>query len=55
MSKNGPEEIDATPEDYDRVVAWCYEHRYLDDDRFAASFSPAAAAKAMALRASARS
>ena len=27
MSKNGPEEIDATAEDYDRVIAWCYEHR----------------------------
>jgi len=38
MSKNGPEEIDATAEDYDRVVAWCYEHHYLDDDRFASRF-----------------
>lgn len=28
MSKNGPEEIDATAEDYDRVVARCYEHHY---------------------------
>ncbi|MDU2023663.1 MAG: recombination regulator RecX, partial [Leclercia adecarboxylata] len=34
MSKNGPEAIDATAEDYDRVVAWCYEHSYLDDTRF---------------------
>ena len=38
MSKNGPEDIDATAEDYDRVVAWCYEHHYLDDGRFAARF-----------------
>lgn len=38
MSKNGPEEIDATAEDYDRVIAWCYEHQYLDDDRFVSRF-----------------
>ncbi|AEN66124.1 Regulatory protein recX [Enterobacter soli] len=38
MGKNGPEEIDATAEDYDRVIAWCYEHQYLDDDRFVARF-----------------
>ncbi|MFS9383163.1 recombination regulator RecX [Citrobacter sp. ANG330] len=38
MGKNGPEEIVATPEDYDRVIAWCYEHQYLDDDRFIARF-----------------
>lgn len=38
MGKNGPEEIDATAEDYDRVIAWCYEHQYLDDDRFIARF-----------------
>jgi regulatory protein len=38
MSKNGPEEIDATAEDYDRVIAWCYEHHYLDDERFASRF-----------------
>jgi regulatory protein len=37
------------------VVAWCIENRYLDDDRFVASLSPAVAAKAMARRASARS
>ncbi|MRS89415.1 recombination regulator RecX [Enterobacteriaceae bacterium RIT714] len=34
MGKNGPEQIDATAEDYDRVIAWCYEYRYLDDTRF---------------------
>jgi len=38
MTKNGPEAIDATAEDYDRVVAWCYEHSYLDDARFVARF-----------------
>ena len=29
MGKNGPEEIDATAEDYERVIAWCHEHGYL--------------------------
>ena len=38
MSKNGPEQIDATAEDYDRVIAWCYEHNYLDDSRFVSRF-----------------
>ncbi|WP_436858652.1 recombination regulator RecX [Citrobacter tructae] len=38
MGKNGPEEIDATTEDYDRVIAWCYEHSYLDDERFISRF-----------------
>ncbi|MCU6668465.1 recombination regulator RecX [Enterobacteriaceae bacterium H4N4] len=38
MTKNGPEAIDATAEDYDRVIAWCYEHSYLDDTRFVARF-----------------
>ena len=38
MGKNGPEEIDATPEDYDKVIAWCIESRYLDDDRFVQQF-----------------
>ncbi|WP_239519981.1 regulatory protein RecX, partial [Enterobacter kobei] len=38
MGKNGPEEIDATAEDYERVIAWCYEHGYLDDSRFVARF-----------------
>ncbi len=51
MGKNGPEEIDATEEDYERVIAWCHEHGYLDDSRFvAASLSPAVAAKVMDLR-----
>ncbi|URN98415.1 recombination regulator RecX [Leclercia adecarboxylata] len=38
MSKNGPEAIDATQEDYDKVIAWCYEHGYLDDTRFVSRF-----------------
>ena len=38
MDKNGPEEIDATAEDYERVIAWCHEHGYLDDSRFVARF-----------------
>lgn len=38
MGKNGPETIDATAEDYDRVVAWCYEYHYLDDSRFVTRF-----------------
>ena len=38
MGKNGPEEIDATPEDYDKVIAWCIESRYLDDERFVQQF-----------------
>ncbi|HFZ8995408.1 TPA: recombination regulator RecX [Citrobacter freundii] len=38
MGKNGPEAIDATTEDYDRVIAWCHEHHYLDDNRFVSRF-----------------
>lgn len=38
MGKNGPEAIDATAEDYDRVIAWCYEYHYLDDSRFVTRF-----------------
>lgn len=38
MGKSGPEEIDATPENYDKVIAWCIESRYLDDDRFVQQF-----------------
>ena len=34
MGKNGPEPIDAPPEDVEKVVAWCFENRYLDDSRF---------------------
>lgn len=38
MGKNGPEEIDATADDYERVIAWCHEHHYLDDERFVTRF-----------------
>ncbi|ABX20097.1 recombination regulator RecX [Salmonella enterica] len=38
MGKNGPEEIDATPDDYERVISWCHEHHYLDDNRFVIRF-----------------
>ncbi|HBK3303212.1 recombination regulator RecX [Citrobacter koseri] len=38
MGKNRPEEIDAAPEDYERVIAWCHEHNYLDDHRFVSRF-----------------
>ena len=44
MGKNGPEEIDATAEDYERVIAWCHEHGYL-----LRALSPAVAAKVMDL------
>lgn len=27
-----------TAEEIDQVIAWCYEHRWLDDERFAAQF-----------------
>lgn len=27
-----------TPEDIEKVIAWCYEHRWLDDAQFAARF-----------------
>jgi regulatory protein len=27
-----------TPEDIEKVIAWCYEHRFLDDAQFAARF-----------------
>ncbi len=38
MGKNGPEALDVTPEEVDRVVAWCIENRYLDDQRFVRQF-----------------
>lgn len=50
MGKNGPEEIDATAEDYERVIAWCHEHGYLDDADLLRALSPAVAAKVMDLR-----
>jgi regulatory protein len=38
MGKNGLEKTDATPEDVDKVIAWCMENNYLDDARFARQF-----------------
>jgi SOS response regulatory protein OraA/RecX len=38
MGKNGLEKTDATPEDVDKVIAWCMENNYLDDVRFARQF-----------------
>lgn len=35
MTKNGPEAIEYTEEDLERVIAWCFESNYLDDNRFA--------------------
>ncbi|WP_310606564.1 regulatory protein RecX, partial [Buttiauxella brennerae] len=32
------EEDPFTPEDIDKVIAWCYEHRWLDDAHFASRF-----------------
>ncbi|RKQ41571.1 regulatory protein RecX [Enterobacter sp. R1(2018)] len=32
------EQPDFTPEDIEKVIAWCYEHRWLDDAQFAARF-----------------
>ncbi|MTH47301.1 recombination regulator RecX [Intestinirhabdus alba] len=36
--KRCPEEIGATAEEHERVIAWCYENHYLDDSRFAERF-----------------
>lgn len=38
MTKTGPEPVDATEDDINNVVNWCYENRYLDDARFARHF-----------------
>lgn len=38
MSKNGPETLDVTPEEVDKVVEWCIDNRYLDDVRFVSQF-----------------
>ena len=32
------EEDPFTPEDIEKVIAWCYEHRWLDDAQFASRF-----------------
>lgn len=38
MSKNGPEKVDVSEEDVDKVIEWCSENRYIDDERFARQF-----------------
>lgn len=38
MTKTGPEPVEATEDDINNVVNWCYENRYLDDARFARQF-----------------
>ena len=38
MTKTRPEPVDATEDDINNVVNWCYENRYLDDARFARQF-----------------
>ena len=38
MSKNGPEKVDVSQEDVDKVIEWCSENRYIDDERFARQF-----------------
>ena len=38
MSKNGPEKVDISQEDVDKVIEWCSENRYIDDERFARQF-----------------
>ena len=55
MSKNGPEEIDATAEDYDRVIARCYEHHYRMTTVLLPGSWPAVAARDTVRRVSVRS
>lgn len=38
MTKNGPQVVDALPEDVEKVIAWCAENHYLDDSRFVRQF-----------------
>jgi len=38
MGKNGLEKVDVSQEDIDKVIDWCRESRYLDDERFARQF-----------------
>jgi len=38
MGKNGPEKVDISQEDVDKVIEWCSENRYIDDERFARQF-----------------
>ncbi|WLI76127.1 recombination regulator RecX [Kosakonia sp. H02] len=45
ITKNGPEAVDATPEEIEQVVAWCLEHNFLDDTRFVRQFIASRARK----------
>lgn len=45
MSKNGPEALDTKPGEVEEVVAWCLEHNFLDDARFARQFIASRARK----------
>lgn len=54
MGKNGPEEIDATAEDYERVIAWCMNMAISMTADLLRALSPAVAAKVMDLRVFAR-
>jgi regulatory protein len=38
MTKSGPEKVEVSQQDIDKVVEWCSENRYLDDERFARQF-----------------
>jgi regulatory protein len=55
MSKNGPEALDATPEELDRLSPGVSKTATLTTTALSASSSPAGAAKAMVRRAFARS
>lgn len=50
MGKNGPEEIDATAEDYERVIAGAMNMAILMTADLLRALSPAVAAKVMDLR-----
>lgn len=50
MGKNGPEEIDATAEDYERVIAGAMNMAILMTTDLLRALSPAVAAKVMDLR-----
>lgn len=46
--KNEDEQAQATPEDIEKVIAWCHEQRYLDDEHFAERYIASRATKATA-------
>ena len=45
MGKNGPEALEATPEEIELVVTWCLEQHFLDDARFVHQFIASRARK----------